>query len=216
MSLSFLTKHSRLPSTRLKSLAGYLQLSAVLTAIAMVGVAVWRIVADDSDFKLPLPLPVLLLYGALSAISLHLIARGLLQRQRWAGYLAAFTFGAPVIKKLFTSGSEVALGVTILPLIALITIASVWNELGTVRESEGYGTDDDGVELPKRNRGFGERRNATAERTDRPMGLPETLVPLPATNRGYREPRTLSLETMPATTTAAANTPLPINKPRAH
>lgn len=57
------------------------------------------------------------------------------------------------------------MGVIILPLIALVTIASVWTELGTVRDSELAANNDDDAAFPKRNRGFDEQRNVPLEMT---------------------------------------------------
>ena len=70
MSFPIFTRRTQQPSTRLQTLAGYLELSAILLGAVTVGIGISRLFANDTAFKLPSPPPVLLLYGAASAISL--------------------------------------------------------------------------------------------------------------------------------------------------
>jgi len=174
MAFPFFTKRSRLPSPRLNLVAGYFQLSGLLTGTVVVGIVIAKFFDKEGNYILPLPLPLLVLYVALSAISFYQIGRGLLLRQRWAGYLAAFTFGAPVVKKFITAGTGISIGSTIYPLPALIAVASVWPELGSVRDSEFAANDEgDGVAFPKRNRGFGQQRDVSPEPTPN-LSTPES------------------------------------------
>lgn len=164
MAFSFFTKRSRRPSTRLRMIARYLQFTAIISATALVGLLVARLFLKEVDTKLPLPLPLIITYVTAGVASLFVIARGLLRRERWAGYLAAFTFGAPLVRHVINYGADLFVGGALVPLAALVTIASVWKELGPVRDSDFLpDDDDDDYEPPKRKRGFGEPRSLPRE-----------------------------------------------------
>lgn len=117
------------------------------------------------------------------------IGRALLRRQKWGAYAALATIGVPaVIGFIWTPPSNWLTTVGQIGAVTTITlIVSVWNELGTVLESE------------------------LVEHS----APPAPAEPLTPRNRGYGEPRPLS-EPNPISTSAVANTPLPINNPRAN
>lgn len=127
--------------------------------------------------------------GVLAMLSYVLIGLALRRRQKWGAYAAIATIGIPaIIRFVWTPSSNLLSTVMQIGAVTTITlIISVWNELGTVFESEFV---EDGAP-------------------------PAPTEPPTRRNRGYGEPRPLS-EPNPISTSAVANTPLPINNPRAN
>ena len=157
MTFSIFTKRAPQLSSRLGALATYLNFSSVMAGMAVVGVAIaypiQRFMGSTPSISL-----TTLISGALLTVSLYQISRGLMRRQRWAAYLAGATFALPVLRQIFVRNEMPSLSALIIPTIALCTIISVWNELGSVRDSD-FDADGDEDEAPKRIRGFGEPRN---------------------------------------------------------
>jgi len=157
---SFFTKRSTEISTRLRLVARGFQFS---------GIFVWTIVAFWTVTLPFMKQPVrmyrwmftpLSLYGVLAGASMFLIGRALMRRQRWGAYLAGVTLGVPLLRQFVMPNAAIlSIPEIIFTTLALGSIVTVWDELGSERDAEFSQSDDaDDNELPARNRGFGEQR----------------------------------------------------------
>lgn len=102
-------------------------------------------------------------------LSLYFIGLALLRRQRWAAYVALGTIAVPAVMSqvsLTRRGLHYPPLLTVLPLLTVALIASVWRELGSVRDSdvvEHRPEPDPEIPITPRNRGYGELRSTSRD-----------------------------------------------------
>lgn len=156
------TRRTREPSTRLRLLARAFQFYGVYIAAMALGVFIALPFFKDHAHTPRWLFTPFYSYIAVTAASYFLIGRALLRRQRWGAYLAGLTIGVPFVRQLIKPDANI-LSISELGLctIALCVTVTVWSELGTTRDAD-FDEDDD-LELPTRNRGFGEPRSLSGE-----------------------------------------------------
>jgi hypothetical protein len=178
---SFFTERTGPISTRLRVVATLFKLSgAAVIAVAVAASVVIPLLMDGSAGRpvrlYPWMFPGLLGVRLLQGASLLLIGRALERRMRWGGYLAGFTLGIPLARQLLYPDLPVlSVGGIAMTTGALVALATVWNELGTVRDAEfDEIIEEREASLPQRNRGFGEPRTLSeglAAIEQRPVSL---------------------------------------------
>jgi hypothetical protein len=166
MAFSFFTKRLARPSRRLRFLARSFQLFAGAQLVRAIAIIVF--VPTLRDKLSPESMTGLLVstsaFGTLQALSLFMIGRALLRRQKWGGYVGAFVIVAPLVVRPILGQPISVFGIgTVLSLVSVAVLGSAWKELDSNAEEEPDDSDSDEPVLTPRNRGYGESRTLPHE-----------------------------------------------------
>lgn len=168
MKFSFFTERLPRPSTRLRRLArlfqafGSLQLFRAMTFVVFFP----RHRGNADPASIGGLLATTTVVGTLQAVSLFLIARALVRRQRWSVYAGVAALLGPLAIS-FPAGmppgfKAISIGLSLVSAGALV---SVWKELDSnPSEDEIEDPEEEDREIPTRIRGYGEPKILPAEK----------------------------------------------------
>lgn len=176
MAFSLFTKRTESTSRWLRFTARALQTCGILgglvslCALGFIAIAQSDHPAASGNADHFLRNRIIWIFG--ECLSLYFIGHALLRRQKWAAYVALGTIALPAVVSqvsLTRRGLHYPPLLTVLPLVTVALVASVWRELGSVRDSDivDYGSPPEPIEpLTQRKQGYGE-----------PSGLPTETAP---------------------------------------
>ncbi|MBC8087696.1 MAG: hypothetical protein H7Z40_10555, partial [Phycisphaerae bacterium] len=144
------TQSRRQPSDRLRLLARALQGYGIAIGVATVGLALYKLTAPDSQRVAQfdgIGALQLAFGGVLRSVSLLVISRSLLRRQRWGAYLAVVTLTVPLLRAA-TAGQSMGAVDALASIAALGTLVTVWKELRPARELDLLDDEDFEKEPP--------------------------------------------------------------------
>ena len=190
MAFSFFTKRSEYTSKRLRFVARGLQIFGVIASVYTVTIAISVLNFPAPEWPEGMRDMFVRRYGLGAVgqlVSFFFIGHALLRRQRAGAYVAIATIGLSLLLihgwPLNSNAPWFFYVVIIgLPVLTLALIASVWRELGSVRDSDMIShrpEPEQTIPLTPRNRGYGESRISA---TDFGLGpAPIDAIPANAT-----------------------------------